>query len=171
MVADRPRVTTASVSSPLGPLLMAYAAGALVALEFDDQAARLRAHLQRRYARCGVVAGDPDADVSGCLQAYFDGDIGALAAVQVHLAGTAFQQRVWTALRSIPPGETSSYAALARRIGAPQASRATGRANALNPVSLVVPCHRVIGSDGSLTGYAGGIERKRWLLRHEGAFA
>jgi len=162
-------ITVATLDSPLGPMLVAHAAGTLVALDFDEQAGRLRAHLQRRYARCSVVAGDPDPNANRCLQAYFEGNVGALAAVKVNLAGTAFQQRVWAALQAIPPGETTSYAALARRIGAPRAVRATGRANALNPVSLVVPCHRVIGSDGSLTGYAGGIERKRWLLRHEGA--
>ncbi len=83
------------------------------------------------------------------------------------LNGTEFQRRVWGELREIPLGETISYGELARRLGTPGASRAVGLANGRNPVSIVVPCHRVIGADGRLTGYGGGLERKAWLLRHE----
>ncbi|HMA45123.1 MAG TPA: methylated-DNA--[protein]-cysteine S-methyltransferase, partial [Gemmatimonadales bacterium] len=84
-------------------------------------------------------------------------------------AGTPFQQRVWRALRQIPFGATESYAGLARRLGAPAAARAVGAANGQNPIPIIVPCHRVIGADGDLTGFGGGLERKRWLLAHEGA--
>ena len=86
----------------------------------------------------------------------------------LRLQGTEFQQRVWNVLREIPYGQTWSYGALARRVGNPNASRAVGLANGRNPLSILVPCHRVIGADGSLTGYGGGLERKRWLLAHEG---
>ncbi len=100
------------------------------------------------------------------LEAYADGRLRAFDLPLV-LAGTPFRQRVWEALRLVPYGETISYLALARRIGAPKAVRAVGAAVGRNPVSVIVPCHRIVGSDGSLTGYAGGLERKRWLLAHE----
>lgn len=98
---------------------------------------------------------------------YFAGDFGAIAALPVEAGGTSFQREVWSALREIPCGSTISYGKLAERIGRPAAVRAVGLANGANPVAVVVPCHRVIGSNGSLTGYGGGIERKRWLLDHE----
>ena len=107
--------------------------------------------------------------MSGRLAAYYAVDLGALDAIAVDSGGTPLQGRVWGALRTIPPGETVSYQTLARRIGAPTAVRAVGAANRTNPIGIVVPCHRVIGADGSLTGYGGGIERKRWLLTHERA--
>ena len=102
------------------------------------------------------------------LQRYFDGDLRVLDSVTVELNGTPFQQRVWNALRSIPAGSTWSYTELARRVGAQAAVRAVGAANGANPVALVVPCHRVIGANGTLVGYGGGLPRKRWLLAHEG---
>ncbi len=103
------------------------------------------------------------------IRAYFRGDLGAIEGLPVTLVGTDFQRKVWTALRKIPCGETWSYGQLAARIGKPSAVRAVGLANGANPVGIVVPCHRVIGADGSLTGYGGGMQRKRWLLEHEGA--
>jgi methylated-DNA-[protein]-cysteine S-methyltransferase len=99
---------------------------------------------------------------------YFAGDLQAIDSIPVRTAGTSFQQTVWRALRDIPCGTTIAYSELARRIHAPQAVRAVGAANGANPIGVVVPCHRVIGANGSLTGYGGGIERKRWLLAHEG---
>jgi len=111
---------------------------------------------------------DPAGAVTS-LNDYFRGTIGALDDIPVELKGTAFQQQVWGALRRIPAGATSSYAGLAREIGSPSAVRAVGAANGANPVAVIVPCHRVIGSNGSLTGYGGGLDRKRWLLQHEGA--
>jgi methylated-DNA-[protein]-cysteine S-methyltransferase len=110
-----------------------------------------------------------DPAVHELLAAYFAGEIGALDKIEVRARGTSFQQRVWRALRDIPPGHTWSYGELAEYIGTPGASRAVGSANASNPVGIIVPCHRVVRSDGTIGGYGGGIERKRWLLRHEGA--
>jgi methylated-DNA-[protein]-cysteine S-methyltransferase len=100
------------------------------------------------------------------LEAYFAGRL-EIFSLELSPAGTPFQQRVWRALLEIPFGATESYGELARRIGLPQAARAVGLANGRNPISIVIPCHRVIGADGSLTGYGGGIERKKWLLAHE----
>jgi methylated-DNA-[protein]-cysteine S-methyltransferase len=110
-----------------------------------------------------------DEHIAAALVAYFDGDVDALEAIEVEVAGTTFQQRVWCALRRIPVGATASYIDIARELGAPGASRAVGAANASNPVGVIVPCHRVVRADGSLGGYGGGVERKRWLLRHEQA--
>jgi methylated-DNA-[protein]-cysteine S-methyltransferase len=99
---------------------------------------------------------------------YFAGDLDALADIPVNPGGTPFQRSVWSALRRVAPGQTVAYRDLARAIGAPAAVRAVGAANGANPIAIVIPCHRAIGADGSLTGYAGGLERKRWLLAHEG---
>jgi methylated-DNA-[protein]-cysteine S-methyltransferase len=104
------------------------------------------------------------------LEAYFAGDLTDFD-LPIEMHGTEFQRRVWAALREIPYGETISYGELARWVGNPKASRAVGLANGRNPVAIVVPCHRVIGADGSLTGYGGGLERKVWLLEHEGSWA
>ena len=109
--------------------------------------------------------------LGGAFRAYFAGDRDALSGVPLALEGTAFQKEVWGALLEIPWGETRSYADIARRIGRPEAVRAVGLANGANPVAIAVPCHRVIGTSGALTGYGGGIERKRWLLGHEGSIA
>ncbi len=103
------------------------------------------------------------------MEAYFAGQRDALSQIAWRTAGTPFQQKVWRALAEIPVGTTISYGELARRVGSPAAVRAVGLANGANPVGVVVPCHRVIGADGSLTGYGGGLDRKRWLLEHEGA--
>ena len=102
------------------------------------------------------------------IEAYLEGDYRSLDQIPVSTGGTAFQQQVWTALRSIPAGTVITYGELAQRLGRPAAARAVGITNSLNPISIVLPCHRVIGADGALTGYAGGLERKRWLLQHEG---
>lgn len=106
---------------------------------------------------------------SRALDAYFAGDLAALDGIPVRMPGTEFQTSVWTALRRIPVGTTVSYSGLAQQVGRQAGCRAVGFANGANPVGIVVPCHRVIGADGGLTGYGGGIERKRWLLEHEGA--
>jgi methylated-DNA-[protein]-cysteine S-methyltransferase len=174
-----------TMRSPLGRLLVVWRADTMqvCGLDFADHDARLRRLLARRAGaleirdagRLGGDSGDAldvdAADVGRRLAAYFAGDLRALDAIPVDTGGTRFQQRVWTALRAIPPGATRSYGELARAIGAPRAVRAVGAANGANPVALIVPCHRVIGADGRLTGYAGGLERKRWLLAHEGACA
>lgn len=159
---------SARVDSPLGALVLATTDEALCALDFADASARMHALLEARY---GAFELAPAGDPLGCatrLRAYLDGELGALDDIPVETGGTPFQRRVWSALREIAPGTTESYAGLARRVGRPSAARAVGAANARNPVALVLPCHRVVGADGALTGYAGGVERKRWLLRHEG---
>jgi methylated-DNA-[protein]-cysteine S-methyltransferase len=107
--------------------------------------------------------------LSGKIRAYYAGELGVVDDIQADGGGTAFEKTVWAELRRIPKGETLSYGQLAKRIGKPEAMRAVGLANGKNPISVVVPCHRVIGADGSLTGYGGGLHRKEWLLRHEGA--
>jgi methylated-DNA-[protein]-cysteine S-methyltransferase len=104
---------------------------------------------------------------SAALRRYFDGELTALDGVDVEMNGTPFQKSVWAALRKVRPGKTATYSEIARRIGTPAAIRAVGAANGANPVAVIVPCHRVIGADGTLTGYGGGLERKRWLLAHE----
>jgi methylated-DNA-[protein]-cysteine S-methyltransferase len=105
--------------------------------------------------------------LSAKVQAYFQGELGVLDSLSVTMGGTEFQRQVWRALREIPYGTRISYGELARRVGRPSAVRAVGAANGANPIGVIVPCHRVIGADGTLTGYAGGLERKRWLLQHE----
>jgi methylated-DNA-[protein]-cysteine S-methyltransferase len=162
------------IDTPLGELfVVADADGNLRLTMWADSEARLRPTLELQYDKNGFALepGRNGSGLTGALQRYFAGDLTAIDTLPVETAGTPFQREVWHALREIPCGTTVSYAALARRIGRPNAVRAVGLANGSNPVGIVVPCHRVIGSDGSLTGYGGGIERKRWLLRHEKALA
>ena len=157
----------ADLASPVGPLTLAVRAGRLCALDFADRWPRRRAALARRFGRCDMRAAADPAGVVARLARYFAGDVEALATIPVDPGGTPFQQKVWHALREIPAGRTASYGELARAIGAAGAARAVGAANRSNPVAIVIPCHRVIGADGCLTGYAGGLHRKRWLLDHE----
>jgi methylated-DNA-[protein]-cysteine S-methyltransferase len=156
------RITTTSLESPVGTLTLTATGGRLSGLHMHEQrhAPRLPEGAER----------DDDGfeEVVAQLHAYFGGTLTHFD-VPLELGGTDFQRRVWAGLREIPYGETISYGELARRLGSPGASRAVGLANGRNPVGIIVPCHRVIGADGSLTGYGGGIERKVWLLEHEGA--
>ena len=155
----------ARVSSPLGEIVVTVRSGALCALRFSDRPA---GDGGPRFGQAPhETARDPGGVVSA-LRAYFAGRLDALEGIPVDPKGTPFQLAVWRALRAIPPGRVRSYRELALAIGAPKAVRAVGAANGANPISIVVPCHRVIGSDGRLVGYGGGLERKRWLLRHEG---
>lgn len=158
--------------TPIGEaLLVTDTEGVLRALDWADHEARLRRLLQRQGEPAPLVAGRAPEAVRRALDGYFAGELHRLAAIAWRTGGTPFQRAVWAALAQIPPGATVSYGALAARLGCPKAVRAVGLANGANPVSLVVPCHRVIGSDGSLTGYGGGLARKRWLLAHEAAVA
>ena len=141
--------------------------GVLRAFNWTEYEADMMRWLGRRYPAAQLVEGA--GPLRAAFGAYFAGDLDSLGAIRWIGEGTAFQQRVWRALCEIPAGETWSYAQLAARIGRPTAVRAVGLANGSNPVALVVPCHRVIGSNGTLTGYGGGLHRKRWLLEHEGA--
>lgn len=160
------------IDTPIGEfILVADGEGRLRATDWTDHEPRLLRLLRRHY-REGGFALEPKRNPDGlatAINAYFEGDLGIIDSLPVETGGTAFQRAVWTALREIPCGTTWSYGELARRIGRPSAVRAVGLANGANPVGVVVPCHRVIGSDGTLTGYGGGIERKRWLLAHEAA--
>jgi methylated-DNA-[protein]-cysteine S-methyltransferase len=156
------------ILTPLGPVALASNGAALRALSFEPLA-RLAAALRADFPAASLREADDPQGFTSSVRAYFAGEIRALEGLPADGGGTAFQRRVWAELRRIAPGETRSYGEIAARIGAPKASRAVGLANARNPVALAVPCHRVIGADGSLTGYASGIERKRWLLAHEGA--
>ena len=152
-------------------LLVTDAEGTLRALDFSDFEERMHRLLARHYGSFTLEPGDAPAGIVSALDAYFAGDLAALDTVPIATGGTEFQRTVWAALRRIPAGETSGYGALAARIGKPGAARAVGLANGSNPIGIVVPCHRVIGASGTLTGYAGGVERKAWLLQHEGASA
>lgn len=157
-------------ASPIGDILLATDdEGRLRALEFHDHEEQMHRLLRLHYGVVRLDAGPVPLAVTAPLAAYFAGDRHALAAVPVETGGTAFQRRVWAALRLIPPGTTTTYGRMAAALGAPGASRAVGLANGANPVSIVVPCHRVIGAGAALTGYGGGLHRKRWLLEHEGA--
>ena len=157
-------------ATPIGEAqLVTDADGRLRALDWADHEPRLRRLLHRHYGAIALSVGRAPDAVRRALDDYFAGDLGALDAIDCATAGTDFQRAVWAGLRAIAPGETLSYGALAARLGMPKAVRAVGLANGANPIGVVVPCHRVIGADGSLTGYGGGLDRKRWLLRHEGA--
>lgn len=153
---DRAELLTEYVASPIGAVVLRHDGRKLHRLDFAD----------------GPPASAVGASKSAfaiAVAAYFAGEFDALEDLPTTTNGTAFETTVWQTLREIPVGHTWSYKALAEAIGRPKAVRAVGAANGRNPVSLVLPCHRVIGADGSLTGYGGGLERKAWLLRHEGA--
>jgi methylated-DNA-[protein]-cysteine S-methyltransferase len=151
------------VRSPIGELLVAATDTSLCAVAFDNDLSALR-----RFRDATLV---DDADPLGAatrLRAWFDGDLHALDDLPVDTGGTPFQRSVWDALRRIPVGRTTTYGQLAADLGRPAATRAVGLANGSNPIAIVIPCHRVIGANGALTGYGGGLHRKRWLLEHEG---
>ena len=162
------------LDTPLGEMLIvADCDGNLRATFWTDYESHMHRALQLLYAGNGFAlepASNPH-DLTKAIGRYFAGDVAAIDTLPVQTAGTPFQREVWHALREIACGTTLSYGQLAERIGRPKAVRAVGLANGSNPVGVVVPCHRVIGSDGSLTGYGGGIERKRWLLEHESKHA
>lgn len=146
------------IASPIGEVVLIHDGQALLRLDFAD------------HSPAGERPSSGATSAFGeAVRAYFAGAVDALQGLPARPSGTAFEQAVWQMLRQIPAGCTWSYGQLAAAIGRPRAVRAVGRANGRNPVSLVLPCHRVIGADGSLTGYGGGLERKAWLLRHEGA--
>jgi methylated-DNA-[protein]-cysteine S-methyltransferase len=161
-------IRTTTIDTPIGRVAIAVRGDRLVGLAFDDEGEWLANWLAIHRPDDEVAAVD-DLPVTERLRAYFAGDLEALDELEVDTAGTPFQERVWAELRNIPVGETISYRELAERVGQPTAYRAVGAANGQNPVSLVTPCHRVIAADGTLGGYGGGLDRKAWLLQHEGA--
>lgn len=163
------RLTTATIDSPLGPLLLGAIGESLCLLAFANEHAAERQtrqletglHVKSMPGRSSVI---DQAEAE--LAAYFAGELTKFT-TPIRLLGTPFQQRIWTALRRIPPGETRSYGAIARAVGHPHATRAVGTANGANRIAIIVACHRVVRSGGALGGYAGGLDRKRWLLEHE----
>ena len=154
-------------SSPVGVLEGFVHEDALCAFSFADGRYNPLATITARLGPVEVVDGDP-LHVESIFRDYFDGGLERLDGIRVDTGGTPFQRKVWEVLRTIPAGQAWSYLDVARRVGAPEAVRAVGAANGANPVAIVVPCHRVIGSNGRLIGYGGGLDRKRWLLAHEG---
>ena len=161
--------------TPIGTMvLVTDDAERVRALDWDDHLPRMVRLLQRQYSSPHIALdryaerGRPSA-ARKALEAYFQGDITAIDQVGVETGGTPFQRTVWAALRRVPAGQTTSYGALASAIDRPRAMRAVGLANGSNPIGIIVPCHRVIGASGALTGYGGGLARKQWLLEHEGA--
>ncbi len=156
------------IDSPIGTIVLVVDEKQLCSLDYADYEPRMMKLLQRRYSEVHLEQVSNPYGFSGRIKDYLAGDYACLDAIPVSTGGTAFQQEVWRALRSIPPGKTLTYGELAAQVGRPTAYRAVGATNALNPVAIVLPCHRVIGASAALTGYAGGLERKRWLLQHEG---
>ena len=155
--------------TPIGTaLLVTDDDGVLRALDWEGYAPRMKELLRLHYGAVTLREARAPAAMRSALTAYFKGDLDRLADVPWRVAGTPFQQEVWSALPRIPAGRTMSYGALAAQLNRPNAMRAVGHANGSNPISVVVPCHRLIGADGKLVKYGGGLDRKRWLLRHEG---
>ncbi|MBP6819213.1 methylated-DNA--[protein]-cysteine S-methyltransferase [Ferrovibrio sp. MS7] len=166
-----PAFTLDTIKTPIGTALIASDdQGHLRILDWEEHEARMRRLAVRQYkAGLHLTPGHAPAALRKQLMAYFCGDLRSIDALPCAFEGTAFQQRIWQALRAIPAGKTLTYGALAKRLKlSPASARAVGLANGANPISVVIPCHRLIGADGSLSGYGGGLHRKEWLLRHEG---
>jgi methylated-DNA-[protein]-cysteine S-methyltransferase len=171
MTATRPeRLLLDRLPTPIGEaLIVTDERGVLRAFNWTEYEGAMRHGLRAHYGPAPIEGTSASPHVRGAFEAYFGGSLQALEGVEWETGGTPFQRLVWRALCKIPAGETRSYGRLAEMVGRPRAVRAVGRANGMNPVAIMAPCHRVIGSDLSLTGYGGGLDRKRWLLRHEGA--
>jgi len=157
------------LETPIGlALLVTDADGVLRALDWEDYAARMNELLRLQYGAVVLKEARAPSRMLKALSAYFKGDLDRLSTIEWRVSGTPFQQKVWHALPKIRAGTTMSYGALAAKLNAPRATRAVGHANGSNPISVVLPCHRLIGADGNLVKYGGGLSRKRWLLEHEG---
>ena len=157
------------LKTPIGTaLVISDGDGALRAFDWEDHAERIRELLRLQYGAVDLKEARAPKAIRTALTDYFGGDLAALNTIDWRIAGTDFQRRVWMALPKIPAGKTMSYGALAAKLGSPNAMRAVGHANGSNPISVVIPCHRLIAADGSLVKYGSGLERKRWLLTHEG---
>ena len=157
-----------NIPSLLGTLLLVYDGERLCALDYADYEPRMLKLLSARYNQVRLKNAKNPGGLSHTVQTYLAGDLSCIDSIPVSTGGTLFQKQVWEALRMIPPGTVMTYGQLATKLGRPLAYRAVGMTNALNPIAIVVPCHRLVGANGTLTGYAGGLERKRWLLAHEG---
>jgi methylated-DNA-[protein]-cysteine S-methyltransferase len=177
---------TTRLQTPVGSIGLAWQGSTLFLVEMDvatdrtswetgyragDPGERLAGRLRGRFGDVSLEPGDAAHAVPRALRSYFDGELGAIDALDVHPGGTDFQAAIWAELRRIGAGRTATYADLAARVGRAGAARAAGGAVGANPIPLVIPCHRIVGADGRLTGFGGGLARKRWLLEHEGAGA
>ena len=172
VAAQLDHLTLDRYPTPIGDLLIATDdAGTVRGVDLYGDEPKMTEYLYRQYGKhLRLTAGESPQAVRRAMNDYFAGRVDALDEIACQADGTPFQQSVWTALRGIRAGRTTSYGALAAQLGNPKAVRAVGLANGSNPIPIILPCHRVIGSNGSLTGYGGGLERKRWLLAHEGRF-
>ncbi|MGG6462092.1 methylated-DNA--[protein]-cysteine S-methyltransferase [Solilutibacter silvestris] len=160
------------LDSPLGEMLLVTDADQVVrALDFSDHEARMQRGLRDHYGAAELTEIPAPSGISDALSRYFDGELDAVNALKTRTSGSEFQRRVWEALRRIPAGTTTTYGKLAKELGCddPRAAIDVGAANGANPIAIIVPCHRVIASNGDLKGYAWGLHRKRWLLEHEKA--
>ena len=164
-------VTEAKMDSPIGPLRLVASDAGLCRVAFGPSEAGLLRDLERRFGEVRVVEGDRRRAVLDrarrALGRYFSGEDENFAGIPLDPGGTDFQREVWSSLKRIPAGQTRSYGEIAAAVRRPRAVRAVGSANRVNPIPVIVPCHRVIGSDGAMRGYAGRVDRKEWLLRHE----
>jgi methylated-DNA-[protein]-cysteine S-methyltransferase len=157
------------IATPVGNMVLIAENGVILLLEFEDATGRVLREMKARFGTADCVPTENPFGLSDIIRDYFSGNLSVIDDLKTDGGGTSFEQQVWTELRKIPTGFTQSYGDIARKLGDINLSRAVGIANGRNPIAIVVPCHRVIGSDGSLTGYGGGLHRKEWLLRHEGA--
>jgi len=160
---------TDRVETPIGDMILVAKDGVLLMLEFQDSEDRVAREMRARFGEVELQEASNPFGLSDIIRDYFAGNLRAIDTLITDGGGTQFEQQVWKELRKIPVGSTVSYGDIAKKLGDINLSRAVGIANARNPVAVVVPCHRVIGSDGTMTGYGGGLHRKEWLLRHEGA--
>jgi O-6-methylguanine DNA methyltransferase len=164
-------LSRATISTPLGDMLALASGVSLCALEFTGprRLTRLERRLSRWFPPHEIVDRSTSviARTQRWLEAYFDGVSAEVGDLPIALHGAPFETKVWRALQTIPPGATTSYGVIAAALGCPGAARAVGAANGANPIAIIVPCHRVVGSSGSLVGYGGGLDRKVWLLDHE----
>jgi methylated-DNA-[protein]-cysteine S-methyltransferase len=160
---------TDRIQTPIGDMILVACDGVLLLLEFEDATGRVAREMKMRFKDHELQETKNPFGLSQVMHDYFAGNTSAINNILTDGGGTFFEKQVWAELRKIPTGSTVSYGSIARKLGDINMSRAVGTANGRNPIAIVVPCHRVIGADGSMTGYGGGIKRKEWLLRHEGA--
>jgi len=157
----------ATLQTPIGPIEIVTKGGILCGITFEGHGASTRAWMEKRFGEIAIEQHDSLGEVTDRITAYFAGDVSAVEPLPADTGGTTFQRLVWEALRKIKPGTTVSYGEMAKMIGRENAARAVGMAAGRNPIPIVIPCHRVIASDGTLGGFGGGLERKKWLLSHE----
>jgi methylated-DNA-[protein]-cysteine S-methyltransferase len=162
-------LVTDRIKTPIGDMVLIARDGVLLLLEFDEARDRVKREIKARFGAAELQAAANPFGFSDVIRDYFSGNLKAIDDIATDGGGTDFEKNVWAELRKIPCGVTVAYGSIAKTLGDIQLSRAVGMANGKNPIAIVVPCHRVIGADGTLTGYGGGLHRKEWLLRHEGA--